>query len=767
MFMEEADRYKKVYRVDGVLSNTEKEYFEYLISTYESSKSFPSEKLFVSVFPSTAGQFKNSREIEETDLRTYIFNLIDARVNTYISLQFNELKKEIQKKGITTEIADKISKLEALSNRNKAKNIDINLDARKAYENLKARPVGLQTGIHEVDDRIGGMNPGTVTTIAGFTSQFKCVSEHERIQTDKGLLTVKEIHDYGLHFKLKVQSEYGFRPLVAVHDEGNKQSYIIRIGGIPIETSPVHRFRVFRNNKLRWVQAKNLKVGDKVVQTLKRAESTITYTGMGEDYWEAIGAILGGKSKEVTPEEPKGFINSKFFSFLEKYTDRYIFPDSLYYAPIENQKAFIRGIWEKRENSEKELSLVNKSENVLYGISKILAPMGVSSDLIREEDSYKLVIREENSVKRFIELFSIQGNFYSEKREFEGLDAEGQKEVEDAELIWNTVTDIKQSSCYMYDLTVECSPTYVLNGYVTHNTTFALNIARLNSYYLGMNICYISLETPKTDIEWEILSCHSYEPHLSRFNFVGHDKMRRGKMTPEEEDFIFNEVEPDLHNDYIGKDGKTHKRGKIVILDESDFKTFSFGEISAVLEKVDDALDGKLDAVFVDYIQLCKFSGEGFSIDANAQINSYVTFFRRLAQNFRKVKDEEGNYHTKMLTMVLLAQINRTSWQKSAKNEGKYDITCLADSNELERGSYRVFTTFTNEEMKARNSAQVQILKNRTGQTMYEPVTVYANGACCVFQDEDSSRGAFADAGINSMDSAFSMLDDSDIDSLL
>ena len=46
------------------------------------------------------------------------------------------------------------------------------------------------------------------------------------------------------------------------------------------------------------------------------------------------------------------------------------------------------------------------------------------------------------------------------------------------------------------------------------------------------------------------------------------------------------------------------KRGKVIILDESDFKTFSFGEISSVIEKVDDKLGGKLDCVIVDYIQL-------------------------------------------------------------------------------------------------------------------------------------------------------------------
>ena len=294
-----------------------------------------------------------------------------------------------------------------------------------------------------------------------------------------------------------------------------------------------------------------------------------------------------------------------------------------------------------------------------------------------------------------------------------------------------------------------------------YKTTMSLNIAHLNAYELGYNICYLSLETPKEDINWNLLSCHSYSTKFQRYNFVSHAKMRWGTMTADEEDFIFNEVEPDLKNDYIDDEGNTRKRGKVIILDESDFKTFSFGEISSVIEKVDDKLGGKLDCVIVDYIQLCKFSGQGVTYDANSQINSYVTFFRRLAQNFKKEIKEDGTEEVRQLTMILLAQINRSSWQKASRNDGRYDITCLADANELERGSARVFTTYTSEDLKARKSAQVQILKNRAGQTMYDPVTVYADGEAYVFMSEDGMNSSFGGDGLASVESAFASMDDS------
>ena len=477
LYIEEAKNYETNFKVQNILKDQEKKYFEYLLNSFESSGAFPGKDLFEMVFPETKGGFSKTVEIPITDLRVYIFTVIDARLNDYVHDSISKLNQRVKDEGINQEISDEFSRLETLSNRNKVKEVELDIDSKKEYELKKLRPTGLQTGIKEIDDRIGGMSEGTVTTIAGFVANFK--------------------------------------------------------------------------------------------------------------------------------------------------------------------------------------------------------------------------------------------------------------------------------------------------------TTFAVNIAHINAYYLGYNIVYISLETPKQDMNWNLLSCHSFiqdAPGFGKFNFVGHDKMRHCLMTADEEDFIFNVVEPDLKNDYIGDDGKTHKRGKIIILDESDFNTFSFSEITSVLEKVDDELDGHLDAVIVDYIQLCKFSGSGYTADTNSQINAYVTFFRRLSQNFRKVVDANGKEDTKQLVMILLAQLIRGGWQKASRNNGKYDLTALADANEVERGSYRIFTTYTTEEMKGRKSAQVQILKNRSGQTMYEPAVVYADGEAYVFADEDSQAGnTFGSGtfdGTASIDSAFSNIDFDDFGSL-
>lgn len=746
IFEEEADNYKKQFKIDGVLSDVERKFMDFIIKSYEVSGETPSLDLFVKMFSEypVEDDLRVAEEIGINDFRVYIFNLIDKRVNKYIANRLDELNAKVKSDGITDDIAQEFTKLTSLSNRNKAKDINIEIDSKQEYDNKKLRPVGLVTGIPEIDDKIGGMSPGTVTTIAGFTSQYKCVSENERVYTNRGLLTMKEIYNIGVHSDLMVQSEYGMRKLVAVHDEGVKNSYIIYIGGIPIETSPVHRFRVLTDSGLEWVEAQNLKCGDRVVQSLKYCHHD---GGGNAEHWKHEAELIARTRKE--------------------------FDDNLFTESLVCWKAFIRELFRHIgyviESGKTFMYFF--SDTKAYSVSRLLSALGISTVFVNS----KLFIKGSVSLQRFIDVVGI--HTYNEVVHFVRLSELDDEYIGDnelvaicnkdfdeyvsAELTWNTVTDIEQSECYMYDLTVEGSPTYCLSGYVTHNTTMSLNIAHLNAYELGYNICYLSLETPKEDINWNLLSCHSYSTKFQRYNFVSHAKMRWGTMTADEEDFIFNEVEPDLKNDYIDDEGNTRKRGKVIILDESDFKTFSFGEISSVIEKVDDKLGGKLDCVIVDYIQLCKFSGQGVTYDANSQINSYVTFFRRLAQNFKKEIKEDGTEEVRQLTMILLAQINRSSWQKASRNDGRYDITCLADANELERGSARVFTTYTSEDLKARKSAQVQILKNRAGQTMYDPVTVYADGEAYVFMSEDGMNSSFGGDGLASVESAFASMDDS------
>jgi len=440
----------------GILNSIEAECINFMLTSFRNSQQFPSQTLFESVYPQTIPEFVGMTELPLEDFRVYIGNKVSYRTNKQIAVKMESIKSLIETEGMSEELMGRLEEFKKLSDRTKSKDIQVGMDFRSIYEQKLTKPVGLTTGIEEIDQRIGGMSEGTITTIAGFTSHFK--------------------------------------------------------------------------------------------------------------------------------------------------------------------------------------------------------------------------------------------------------------------------------------------------------TTHALNIAHRCTYHKNFNLIYLSLETPKEDMYFNLLCRHSYESKFKDISFVPHDRIRKCELSPEELDHLYNVVEPDLSSpitDDMGNivyddEGKTYSRGKLIILDESDFVSMSFTDIYNTFEKIDDMLGGRLDGFFVDYIQLCKFIENQKGMDDNRMINSYVTFFRRMTMNFRSGK------LNKKLIGVLLAQINRVNWIKAVKKCGVYDLTCLADANELERGSYRVITTYTDEDMKNRSEAQLQILKNRGGPTMWNPHKIYANGESYVFGEEMEKFGATLGGNANS-----------------
>lgn len=254
-------------------------------------------------------------------------------------------------------------------------------------------------------------------------------------------------------------------------------------------------------------------------------------------------------------------------------------------------------------------------------------------------------------------------------------------------------------------------------------TTFAINIAYNNTYKLGYNVVYISLEVPKEDIIYNILSRHSFDTKFDKYPFVGHRRIRQLEISEEEEEYVFNDVLDDFM-----EEGK----GELVILDETDFKSFTFPEIRKKLEEVDERIGG-IDGIIWDHANLFKFSETEKRLTQNDIINEYVSWIRQIG--IKWLKDEEtGDY--RQLTNIILAQANRQGWKKADKNGGRYDLTAIAEANELERSAYRVFSVYTSEDLKQSKECTVQILKNRSGPTMYEPLSVFADPEPYVIGDD-------------------------------
>lgn len=267
----------------------------------------------------------------------------------------------------------------------------------------------------------------------------------------------------------------------------------------------------------------------------------------------------------------------------------------------------------------------------------------------------------------------------------------------------------------------------VIFGYTgQYKTTWAANIAYNNVMKLKYNVAIVSLEVSKEDVIYNLLSRHSTDNKFSKYPGIPHQKIRQCELTEAEEEYLMDVVMPDFYAN----------GGHICVLDETDFVTFSTGEIRKVLEREDDKCIAKtgagFDAVIWDHANLFKFaSSRGGNV--GEVINEYASFIRKLSIAFRRIP---GTREFRKLCMVILAQANREGYKRAVKQGGSYDMRSISEANELERGSQQVFSIYTSEDLKMAKEALVQIHKNRTGAVMIDPVSIYVDPVVYVAGEE-------------------------------
>ena len=248
-------------------------------------------------------------------------------------------------------------------------------------------------------------------------------------------------------------------------------------------------------------------------------------------------------------------------------------------------------------------------------------------------------------------------------------------------------------------------------------TTLAVNIA-YNALKDSKNVCYITLEVPKVDMYYNFGSRHSFDAKFKKP--ISHSDLKKRAVQEDDANYFFDEVITDFNN----------LPGKLYILDETDFSNYDTLTFEAKMKDIDKLAQeqtGKgIDLVIVDQAQLLKFS-KGLQEDQIQVINTYVSFFRKQAISFLS--------SDRKTTVLMLSQINRDGYKHALKNGGRYNLTSLAESNELERASAMAMSVFTDESLKASKQAQVQLLKSRNGQTMLEPAIVFFDPVYYAFGD--------------------------------
>ena len=313
----------------------------------------------------------------------------------------------------------------------------------------------------------------------------------------------------------------------------------------------------------------------------------------------------------------------------------------------------------------------------------------------------------------------------------------------------NTVSGIATGISFVDEMTggIHKGELSTLLAYTGHcKTTLAVNIA-YNSLKMGQNVLYLSLEVNKENIYFDFISRHSND---SKFKFrVGHYDLKKRKLKPEQWDYVKNKIMPDFEK----------LPGNVYVADETELENYSTYSLEAKFREIDNlAIEQTghgIDVVVIDHVQLLKFGGNRPSSSTGEVINEYVSWFRQNAMNWLRTD--------RQVAFLLLSQANRTGYSYAKDRNGKYDLTSMAEANELERASTLILSIFAEPEMKDMGVAKVQILKYRDSRDENEPTEVNVDLPYYVFGDLESVHTSISqdlgDEAIEALDNGDDILD--------
>jgi replicative DNA helicase len=286
----------------------------------------------------------------------------------------------------------------------------------------------------------------------------------------------------------------------------------------------------------------------------------------------------------------------------------------------------------------------------------------------------------------------------------------------------------------------------VIGGYVGNfKTLMGINVLYNNVVNLRYNGCFISLEMYAKDIYRRLAVLHAGSPGFRKYNqTITMQKLINDGFSRDEEDFFYNMVVPDLQSN--------PKYGNITIIDSLSLGS---ADIGTALYTVNENLKEKqgkdhgLHFVILDYIQLyAQYWGNDREIDRITATGIVARGLKNMALTF----DGRG------ITVFALSQLSRAAFM-AAKDQIKnshennpyeyiYSVTSFAESSEIERASDACITIFSDDKLKEKHIAIVQLIKNRDGETIDKGFEVLALPDVAYIGDMKLRRPPSAEAHI-------------------
>lgn len=302
------------------------------------------------------------------------------------------------------------------------------------------------------------------------------------------------------------------------------------------------------------------------------------------------------------------------------------------------------------------------------------------------------------------------------------------KEVKDLlqteDVVWERIQKIQEDGEEQtFDLSVPGPANFVANGFITHNSTWALNWAYNQAIFYRHDSLFFSLEMPYAQCRRILYSIHSMHPKFRDVRRklglqndplmdvgIPYQHLRDGTLSewhPQAKTFFAEFVVPDMngrpvvqHPDFDCDYGKIH-----IEVADPDKDEFTITDLRTKAETI--FAQNPFALLFVDHAGL--MSPRRRHKGTTEDLNEVIRDLKKLALGFNRGQG---------MAVVGLFQINREGYKNALKLKEKtgkalYNLTGLSYANEAERSADIVTATWVDEELQSQNRVQFQCLKSR------------------------------------------------------
>jgi len=487
--------------------------------------------------PNKAGRSK-------TDLSNYFID------DNYTKTDFLELVKNA--KGVSMLADDTVKHI-----------ADFNDKIREVL--IEGEHLGELTGYDALDDVMGGLRKGRLIIVSGLTNCGKCISKDMEIVNPisgavcniEGFVKQKKKYIFSWEYDHIKRSK-----VVDWIDSGMKEVFKVKtIWGTECEVTSCHPFL---RDDLKWIELKNLKVGDKIgiptnyniykcgvkkleeykVKTLAYliaeggcTKSSFVFTNYDEDlvkdFKESVenfeniklvqnkgrGEYRISSRKYKNLKGGRGDTNSVYKYWLKSglkigKSDTKFIPKCIFTLKEDLIAKFISVLFScdghiGRRKMGWDLSYSSNSKKLIYQLRHLLLRFGVDSRIRKKITNFKTIVYELHVVGgESVQNFKDKIGFVCKRKqkildEFKntGKNMRFQKSA----LRFVEITEIENlGKKQVYDLEVEGTHNFIANDMLVHNTSWALNIA-LNLSVRGLSTFFFSLEMPPIDIVKKVI----------------------------------------------------------------------------------------------------------------------------------------------------------------------------------------------------------------------------------------------------------------------